>query len=72
MAKTRDELQQEYTRAALELGNLVYQNDVMSRQQERNQNEIEKLQRKMRDLSLEAEKMQSAPAPQAEVANEQA
>lgn len=70
MNKTKEQLQQEYTRACLELGNLVYQNDTMARQTEKNDKEIEKLQRSMRDLSLEASKIVDVPAAAVEATNE--
>lgn len=66
MSKTTSELQQEYTKACLDLGNLEYQNSVMDRQIENNCNEAEKLKQRMRRLSKEASELEAA----AEVTNE--
>lgn len=72
MSKTIAELQQEYTKACVDLGNLVYQNTVMERQMENNNTDAEKLQQKMRKLSKEADDLnRHAPeATPAEVSSE--
>lgn len=59
--QTKEELQREYTKLCLDLGNLTYQNEVMARQVESNEQEAEKIQRKMRDLSKKADQLVQLP-----------
>lgn len=69
--KTKEELQAMFNQTTLQLGSLVYQNDALDRQREKNEAEIEKLQRKLRDIALEASKIVDMPAPAPEASDVQ-
>lgn len=53
MSRTLEQIQQEYSMAALQLGNLSYQNIALNEQIEKNDFEIKKLQGKMKSLNKE-------------------
>lgn len=59
---TLQEIQKEYSEAQFTLGKLVYESDVLGRQIGSNEAEIEKLQRRMRDLSKKASELPPATA----------
>lgn len=60
-AKTTEavtDLQRQYTKAALELGTLVYQNSAMQANIEQNETAILRLTRNMKKLALKADELQ--------------
>lgn len=67
---TREELNRQYSEAAVQLGNLEYTNFVLSEEIEKNVMKMDKLKRNMQNLSRSAAAKTEVELP--EVADEQA
>lgn len=67
MSEAQEELNRQYTKAVIELGTLVYENDAIGAQMERNEQLIEKVKKTIKQLSKKANELQNSSMPSNQV-----